>query len=171
MQPLRIMTLDLRAPLRYRLSTCTDPFVAPAEGERIARFDLDPIVAASVDADPASYLGAPALIADALDPDTGGDTTPGDGAAGQAELGGDMVDATEGAAIAIPAGKYLFAQIKTGEAGVVDAELFAAAAIEVQKEGLWRGIALERFVYLRLLAEEAGPVFQILRPIAAGARA
>lgn len=166
MQPLRIMTLDLRSPLRYRLSTCIDPFVAPAEGERIARFDLDPTVAASVDADPASYLGSPALIADTLDPDTDGDTTN-----GHAELGGDMVDATEGAAIAIPAGKYLFAQIKSGEAGAVDAELFAAAAIEVQKEGLWRGIAFERFVYLRLLAEEAGPVFQILRPIAAGARA
>jgi hypothetical protein len=26
MQPLRIMTLDLRSPLRYRLSTCADPF-------------------------------------------------------------------------------------------------------------------------------------------------
>jgi hypothetical protein len=165
MQPLRIMTLDLRSPLRYRLSTCTDPFVAPAEGERIARFDLDPTVAASVDADPASYLGVPALIADTLDPDTGGDTAPGDGASG------DMVGATDGAAIAIPAAKYLFAQMRVGEAGAVDAELFAAAAIEVQRDGLWRGIALERFVYLRLLAEEAGPVFQILRPIAAGARA
>jgi hypothetical protein len=152
MQPLRIMTLDLRAPLRYRLSTCADPFVAPAEGERIARFDLEAALASSLDADPASYLGSPALIADALDPDTGGDAAAGEG--------------TE-----IPAGRYLFAQMRVGDAGEVDAELFAAAAIEIQKDGLWRGIALESYVYLRLLAEEAGPVFQILRPIAAGARA
>jgi hypothetical protein len=161
MQPLRIMTLDLRAPLRYRLSSCTDPFVAPAEGERIARFDLEAAVASSVEPAPASYLGAPTLVADSLDADAGDDTALGDAA-----LGSD----THGDEIVIPVGRYLFAQVRAEENGEVDAELFAAAAIELQKDGLWRGIPLERFIYLRLLAEEGGPVFQILRPIAAAAR-
>ncbi len=145
MQPLRIMTLDLRSPLRYRLSTCADPFGQLAMGERMARFDLDGRRSAAVEIDPADYLGPPAAVAETTDST-------------------DASSAPE-AEVVIPVGRYLFAQFRPDE-GHLGADLFAAAALELQKDGLWRALALEPCVYLRLLAEGGGTVVQVLRPIA-----
>lgn len=61
----------------------------------------------------------------------------------------------------IPAGAYLFAQT-SGEA---DVRTLAWEAREVQKEGLWKAIQLDTRLYLRILAEERGPVHQLLRRI------
>ena len=63
----------------------------------------------------------------------------------------------------IPAGKYLFYQ----ENGEGDAPLIAEEALEVQKEGLWRGLKLGGRLYLRVLAEERGIVRQLIRRIEA----
>jgi hypothetical protein len=144
MEPLRIMTLDLRSPLRYRTSSGTAPFADLDEGERMAIFELDGERAAAIDIEPAAYLGPPAAVAESYTAETG----------------------TEADEAAIPSGRYLFAQFRPDD-DRVEAELFAAAALEVQKEGLWQGLALARRVYLRLLSEEGRIVCQVLRPIAA----
>lgn len=145
MQPLRIMTLDLRSPLRYRPSPCADLFGRPPTGERMARFELEGAQATAVEIDTAQYLGSPAVTADSVD------------ASDAAEPSEDEV--------VIPVGRYLFAQLRP-EGARIDADLLAAAALELQKDGLWRAIALEPRFYLRVLAEGDGTVFQILRPIA-----
>ncbi len=159
MQPLRIMTLDLRSPLKYRRSCGADPFGAIDRGERMALFELDSVRAAAVEPDLADYLGAPALIAESGEAAAALDA---DSAAGAAA--GTDEDAPLD--VAIPAGRYLFAQLKP-DGEIRKAELLAAAALELQRDGLWRAIALEPRVYLRVLAEGGGTVFQVLRPIAA----
>ena len=62
---------------------------------------------------------------------------------------------------AIPAGKYLFAQMR----GAPTDRLVAEEALELQKEGLWRGLELSPRLYLRVLDEEGGAVRQLLRGI------
>ena len=142
MQPLRIMTLDLRAPLSYRSTSRSRTFLPPETGERVARFDLASSLASAVENEGASFLGEPTVVAES------------------AEVAGP-----EGEEVVIPAGRYLFAQFRA-ESLPVEAELLAEAAIEVQKDGLWRGVPMEPWVYLRFLSEEGGLACQVLRPIA-----
>ncbi len=63
----------------------------------------------------------------------------------------------------VPAGKYLFYQAD----GAPEYPILAEEALEVQREGLWRGLRLSPRLYLRVLSEERGIVRQLLRGIAA----
>lgn len=59
----------------------------------------------------------------------------------------------------IDEGTYLFMQVRAAP----EPALVAAAAHELRKEGAWRRGSLGRNLYVRALAEEEGPVFQVMR--------
>jgi hypothetical protein len=67
----------------------------------------------------------------------------------------------------IPAGRYLFLQMQ----GAPTDDAVAEEALEVQREGLWRGLVLDSRLYLRVLAEERGVVRQLIRGIKAAENA
>ncbi len=68
-----------------------------------------------------------------------------------------------GEEVAVPQGTYLFAQLKAAP----EPHIQTALAIEVQKEGLWQGLAMGKRLYVRILREEDGTVTQALRPLLA----
>ena len=78
---------------------------------------------------------------------------------------GYLSDSRASPAEDIPAGRYLFAQTR----GEPSPEGIARDGLELQKEGLWRALALEPRLYVRVLREEDGTVVQALRPIKAAA--
>jgi hypothetical protein len=66
----------------------------------------------------------------------------------------------------IPPGRYLFHQSADDADGEASAAVLFREAVELQKEGLWRGETLDDRLYLRELAEEGAIVRQVLRPLA-----
>jgi hypothetical protein len=73
-------------------------------------------------------------------------------AAGQADTNGGLE---------LPAGKYFFTQVRER----LDTGAFIELALELQKEGLWERIRLEKTVYFRTLWEDGAQVSQVLRPV------
>lgn len=65
----------------------------------------------------------------------------------------------------IPAGRYLFYQINGDSLGTVSPAELIHDAMELQKEGLWRGETLDDRLFLRELTEEGSTVRQLLRPL------
>lgn len=139
---LTIYTLDLRAPFIYAIGAATDPFITPIYEEQIACFSIPPDLALSIVPDSNTYLGP--LRFTGFKP---------------AEAIAEAIEVTD---CTIPKGLYLFAQIREKP----ERDLFTALAIEVQKEGLWRGLQMEQVVFMRVLKEENAFVTQVLRPLA-----
>jgi hypothetical protein len=133
-----IQKLHLLAPLRYRQDKTPRPFAYdPAAGETIFQFELNADHALNIEPDIDHYLGA--LIA-----------------SGEAQAGAGSLE--------IPAGEYLFAQIREA----LDLEGSVLLAVEVQKEGLWERFSLEAALYFRYLFEDGKPVTQVFRPLTKG---
>ncbi|MDR3116175.1 MAG: hypothetical protein LBU25_11735 [Treponema sp.] len=140
MNPLRIVQLDLRAPLVYRKAEDLSPFTHTGLPEdSLFCFDLSPDQHLSIEPAEDHYLG-PVLFAGTLplDPDT---------------LAGPPL-------IELPQGTYMFAQVRE----LLGREGFIWLATEVQKEGLWQRLTLERRLYLRYLVEEGKTITQVFRP-------
>lgn len=135
---LTIYTLDLRAPFIYAIGAATDPFITPIYEEQIACFSIPPNLTQSIEPDINTYLGPLRFT------------------------GFKPTEAIEVTDCTIPKGLYLFAQIRERP----ERDLFTAMAIEVQKEGLWRGLQMEQVVFMRVLKEEDEFVTQVLRPLA-----
>jgi hypothetical protein len=138
---LSIYTLDLRAPFIYSRVTIEDPFTQPLYEEQVTCFTLDKAACTSIEPDPNQYLGSIFF--------TGIQTN-------------EKQDVEN---CSIPKGMYLFAQLRE----LPNKELFTAMAIEVQKEGLWRGLNIEPIVFMRILKEDDGLVTQVFRPISSNA--
>ncbi|AEJ20182.1 hypothetical protein [Gracilinema caldarium] len=135
---LSIYTLDLRAPFMYSRNVMDDPFIQPIYyEEQIACFSLDKEACKAIEPDINQFLG-PILF-------TGIQTN----------------EIQEVEHCSIPKGLYLFAQLRE----FPNKELFTAMALEVQKEGLWRGLSMEPIVFMRVLKEDDGLVTQVFRPI------
>ena len=60
----------------------------------------------------------------------------------------------------LPMGDYLFAQRRE----ILSKEDIAAMAVEIQAEGLWQRLELDRKLYLRYLFEDGCWVTQLFRP-------
>jgi hypothetical protein len=121
-------------------------------GEREALFwyEIRAAQACSIEPDSGAYLGP--LIA-----------------AGNAAAAGNSVnESPANAALILPAGGYLFTQVRNGphEADKA-ASLCVELAVELQKEGLWERLTLGNTVYFRTLWEDGARVFQALRPFTA----
>jgi hypothetical protein len=76
-------------------------------------------------------------------------------------LAGNTDCKPNGSLLELPEGVYLFAQ----EREYLCEEDCVRLAIEVQKDGLWERLALDRFLFLRRLFEDGKTVTQILRPL------
>jgi hypothetical protein len=143
MNPLSILQLDLRAPLVYRKDASLSPFThTNVPEECLFCFDLSPAQYLSIEPEEAHYLGD-LLFAGTLafHPHTG----------------------AEPPVIELPQGTYMFAQVREllGREGVI------WMATEVQKEGLWQRLKLEKGLYLRYLVEEGKTITQVFRPYTA----
>lgn len=148
MDDLQTIKLELLSPLYYRGDPRLDPFGAKApEAEQLFCFALDPIQAQSIEPDPRLFLGD-VLLRSYADP-------------GPATEGADSGETGRGERVVLPAGKYLFAQVRR----ILDREALVDMAIEVQKDGLWEGFSPDSRLYLRYLYEDQGPVTQVLRPL------
>jgi hypothetical protein len=137
------MHLHLGSPLRFIPDAGLDPFAYdPRQGEALFCLTIAPPHYQSREPDPRSYLEAAAFAGraeDALDPE------------GAASL----------PVMELPAGVYLFAQIRD----TADKETLIRMSIELQREGLRQGRVLDRRVYLRRLYEDGSPVIQLFRPM------
>lgn len=129
--------LELRAPLVYAPLSQRDPFAERVEKEMVVRFELEPQEARSFDPIEERYFASPGVVG-LLGP-----------------LSEELLE--------IPVGKYFFIQLRQR---IKKEELFPLAW-DLQKEGLWRGLALAPRLYIRFLEEE-GPVTQLLRPLVGG---
>ena len=65
-----------------------------------------------------------------------------------------------GKKVALPAGKYLFAQRHEA----LNREEWLDMAVEQQKDGLWERLKPENRLYVRYLFEDGKPVTQLFRP-------
>ncbi|MDR2797448.1 MAG: hypothetical protein LBB80_03820 [Treponema sp.] len=140
MDPLTILQLDLRSPLVYCKDETLSPFTPTnLPEESLFCFDLAPDQYLSIEPAEDPYLGA-VLFAGTLPlhPDT---------------LAGPQV-------IELPQGTYMFAQVRE----LLDRDEFIWMATEVQKEGLWQRLQLEKQLYLRYLVEEGKTITQVFRP-------
>jgi hypothetical protein len=140
MNPLTILQLDLRAPLFYRKHETLTPFAYTGlPEESIFCFDINSTQDLSIEPEEAHYLG-PLLFAGtlALDP--------------------EALAAPE--RIELPQGTYMFAQVKQ----LLSRDQVMWMATEVQKEGLWQRLNLEKRLYLRYLVEAEKTITQVFRP-------
>jgi hypothetical protein len=134
-----ILRLDLRSPLRFVKDDRIKPFVykEPAD-ETLFCFTVPPDQAGRIDPEAERFLGEPLF---------GARQGPADGGA-------------ETAAVELPAGAYLFAQVREA----LGREDWLFMAMELQKEGLWERLRLGDTVYLRCLFEDNSAVTQVFRP-------
>jgi hypothetical protein len=148
MNTLRILNLYLQAPLFYIRDDGLAPFPCdPSKGEVLFYFEIDGAQYRSIEPDRGGYLGR--LV-------SGGIPAPPDSAAGEAA-----------SLIELPRGRYLFAQ----GTEIPDREGYIQMAVEVQREGLWQNVSLDRGLYLRYIYEDGKQVTQVFRPLAGGAGA
>ncbi|MDR2402942.1 MAG: hypothetical protein LBD78_02820 [Spirochaetaceae bacterium] len=153
MHDLHTIKLELLSPLYYYGDPLLDPFGPKGpEAEQLFCFALDPVQAQSIEPDPRLFLGD-VLLRSYADPSPA--------ASGPAPERAESGNADRGERLVLPAGKYLFAQVRE----ILDREAFINMAIEVQKDGLWEGFSPDSRLYLRYLYEDQGPVTQVLRPI------
>jgi hypothetical protein len=145
MNTLQILKLHLESPLLYIRDERPEPFACdPAKGEFLFYFEIDRAQYRSIDPDWDAYLGR--LI-------SGGVLFPGS----HGEAGTDSL-------LELPRGQYLFAQ---GE-DIRDREGYIQMAVEVQREGLWRDLVLDRGLYLRYVYEDGKIRTQVFRPLTEG---
>jgi hypothetical protein len=141
MHPLTVLHLDLRAPLYYRKDEALSPFAGRGlPEESIFCFDLPLAQYLSIEPDEAHYLGD-LLFGGAPEPEP-------------------VPERFE-----LPQGTYMFAQVQE----LLDREACIWMATEVQKEGLWQRLRLEKRFYLRYLLEHGKRVTQVFRPYTPGA--
>ncbi|MDR1031021.1 MAG: hypothetical protein LBL76_09145 [Treponema sp.] len=140
MNPLTILQLDLRAPLVYRNDETLTPFACTGLAEeRLFCFDLDADQGLSIEPNEAHYLG-PLLFAGTLALDPEALTVP--------------------ERFELPQGTYMFAQVKQ----LLPRDQVIWMAAEVQKEGLWQRMNLEKRLYLRYVVEAEKTITQVFRP-------
>jgi hypothetical protein len=145
MYTLQILKLHLEAPLFYTREESPEPFAGdPSKEEFLFYFEIDPAQYRSIEPDQDAYLGR--LI-------SGGSLFPGS----HEEAGANSL-------LELPRGQYLFAQ---GE-DIRDREGYIQMAVEVQREGLWRDLVLDRGLYLRYVYEDGKIRTQVFRPLAEG---
>jgi hypothetical protein len=133
-----IIRLNLLSPLYYVRDEEADPFGRrEGSGEMLFCFELDPVQGLSIEPDEGRLLSALVF-------------------GGRAAGGG----ASEKAALQLPAGKYLFSQVREP----VSREEIAGMAAETQKEGLWQRLSPGKELYLRYLFEDGRGVTQVFRP-------
>jgi hypothetical protein len=117
-----------------------DPFSYREEqGEMIFHFELDPDQSRSIEPDEGALLSA--LLS-----------------GGRAVGSEEAKDA--GRALVLPAGSYLFSQVRE----ILSPEDIVGLAAEVQKEGLWQRLRPGNELYLRYLFEDRRGVTQVFRP-------
>lgn len=143
MDTLRVLNLHLEAPLFYARDETLQPFSGgPFQAERLFYFELDPAQYLSIDPDQDAYLGRLIAGGALVQPSSAGHEPP--------------------SFLELPRGQYLFAQREA----IPDREGYIQMAVEVQKEGLWRRMNLDRTLYLRYLYEDEKAVTQVFRPLA-----
>jgi hypothetical protein len=139
MQDFSVKKLTLVSPLKYVRDDSLQPFASDgAQGEFLFVF-------AQESAFPGRLVAAGAVL-DGEDPDA---EEAGEQRAGQREC------------LELPAGTYLFAQIR----GAADREILISMMLQVQQEGIRQGFVLDERLYLRYLWEEGQPVVQVFRPV------
>jgi hypothetical protein len=135
--------LRLLSPLYYQSVEASARALNRACGghEALFQFEISPAQAFAIEPDSSAYLGP--LIAAGI---------------------GAATDAA--GALILPAGAYFFTQTRSaGQYGAHEiAGLCTEMAVELQKEGLWERLKLEKTVYFRALWEDGAQVFQALRP-------
>jgi hypothetical protein len=137
MKSLNIIRLDLCAPLYYSKNEELRPFeYLPSLEEMLCCFEIAPDQCLNFEPDHDLYLGTLVFA---------GEPEP------QSALSEQL---------ALPEGKYLFAQQRE----LLSREAIIQMAIEIQKEGLWERLSLENTLYLRYLFEDGTGVTQIFRP-------
>ncbi|MDR2617483.1 MAG: hypothetical protein LBC62_01315 [Treponema sp.] len=143
-----IIRLNLISPLYYTEKTGADPFAPPnEEGEFIFCFELEPSKALEFESDPADFPQTPVFSGKAASPGEGA----GSASAGPAGREGKP---------ALPAGRYLFSQVRD----VAGRQEIAEMAAEIQQEGLWQRLKPGTRIYLRRLFEDDKGVTQLFRP-------
>ena len=150
--------LDLRAPLVYTKRDAPMPLWfcrdngegADAQAvEQVFCYEIDPMQGVSIEPERENFLGDFIFSGYAPHKDS--------------EL---MFSGDNGAeTIQIPAGIYLFTQIKSGDTPGKDACI--DLAIEQQKDGLWEKNKLRNLLFIRFLFEDGALTTQIFRPAAA----
>jgi hypothetical protein len=149
MQEYRIIHLHLMAPLYYTGEDGLD-YRTPrdgtadraASGEYLFAFEIDPGQYRSIEPEEASFIGEP-FFRGRVSPVRSGEQSP------------------DGMFFTLEAGQYLFMQSREP----VDREGILDMALELQKEGLWEGFALDRRLFLRYVFEEGCMVSQLWRPV------
>jgi hypothetical protein len=137
---LEIIRLHLVSPLYYLRDGRIEPFsYSWEEGEMLFHFKLDPNQSRRIDPDERVLLRALIAAGRAADPEKPG---------------------SSGAALVLPAGNYLFSQVRE----ILSAEESIGLAVEVQKEGLWQRFLPGAELYLRYLFEDGRGVTQVFRP-------
>jgi hypothetical protein len=140
---LHILNLHLQAPLFYARDESLEPFnYDPSKGELLFYFEIDGAQYRSIEPDRGSYLGRLVFGGVLVHPSS-------------AEHG-------PGSLLELPRGQYLFAQGPE----IADREGYIQMAVEVQKEGLWQQLSLDRGLYLRYVYEDEKPHTQVFRPLA-----
>jgi hypothetical protein len=143
-----IIRLNLISPLYYTEETGADPFVSPKEeGEFIFCFELEPLKALEFESGPADFPQSPVFRGKAASPGEGTGSASTD-SAGRVEKP------------ALPAGNYLFSQVRDAAGRQEIAEM----AAEIQQEGLWQRLKPGTRIYLRRLFEDNKEVTQLFRP-------
>lgn len=144
--------MDLREALAFgpaealASSELDSALETPAETEVLVKFAPEAGSSDDPGAAPDACLGEPVWLAAAKN----GGAAP----AGETGSTGDA---------GLAAGRYVFCQLP----GPVDRAALAAAAGELQREGLWRRLGLGEALYLRVLTEDGRRVFQLWRAVEA----
>jgi hypothetical protein len=132
-----IIRLNLLKPLLYRADSGAEPWKGKTDGiERLFCFELDSSLALEFQPDKEKFPGALVFAGKAADSEP-----------------------PDSAHFELPAGTYLFAQVRE----TLAKDDIIHLAIEVQNEGLWQRLKLDSRYYLRFLSEDGSPVTQIFR--------
>lgn len=152
METTPLLNLDLRAPLVY--SKCDEAALNTPSGlaeneEVLLCFELNPAQSQSIEPDPQLLIGQRIFT-------------------GQKTEGQDSVN---GETVTLPAGKYLFSQIRSvpliaapEQLSIFNTEKWLNLAIEQQKDALWERWKPANLLFVRFLFEDGGFVTQIIRP-------
>jgi hypothetical protein len=142
MQDFQTIKLHLRSPLYYeRADDLTYPIsggVENAASECLFGFEIEAGQYRSIEPEAASFIGN-----------------------GGAPFFRGRLSSLPPAACCLETGLYLFMQSREP----VDWEGILMMALEIQKEGLWEGFALDRRLFLRYVFEDGAMVTQVWRPM------
>jgi hypothetical protein len=152
MQESRIVKLHLQSPIYYipdndlnyrffsREMVPTD--TAAVSREYLFGFEIAPGEYLNIEPEAGAFLGEP-FFRGYTGPTPSGDQCP------------------AAALFTLEAGQYLFMQSQEA----MDWEGILDMALEIQKEGLWEGFALDRRLFLRYVFEDGSMVTQVWRPV------